>query len=81
MRIEEINECSNGNCSIAINCNRCEDANTKSDFKGTEYQAGYKQAYSECIQYIVNQGTIEHQSNTTVYFITDEDIYHLKTKA
>ena len=27
MRIEEVNECSNGSCSIAINCNRCEEAN------------------------------------------------------
>jgi len=30
MRIEGVNECSNGGCSIAINCNRCEAANKES---------------------------------------------------
>lgn len=27
VRLPEINECQNGKCSIAINCNRCEIAN------------------------------------------------------
>jgi len=27
MKIQEVNECSNGSCSIAINCNRCEEVN------------------------------------------------------